>query len=216
MINKDTKKRLYTSFFLILLFGLILNFTSVLIFTLLIFGVFSILEFLQISRKIFTNNIYKYITNLISILYISIFCYFFFVFSDTLQYKIIIYTFLLGCIASDIGGFLIGKLIKGPKLIKISPNKTYSGAIGSIIFTYFFISISFFIFTNEHNFFILTLSIIISISCQLGDLFFSFLKRKAKIKDTGNILPGHGGILDRIDGILFGVPIGIISLFLFY
>ncbi len=216
MINKDTKKRLYTSFFLILLFGLILNFTSVLIFTLLIFGVFSILEFLQISRKIFTNNIYKYITNLISILYISIFCYFFFVFSNTLQYKIIIYTFLLGCIASDIGGFLIGKLIKGPKLIKISPNKTYSGAIGSIIFTYFFISISFFIFTNEHNFFILTLSIIISISCQLGDLFFSFLKRKAKIKDTGNILPGHGGILDRIDGILFGVPIGIISLFLFY
>ena len=216
MINKDTKKRLYTSFFLILLFGLILNFTSVLIFTLLIFGVFSILEFLQISRKIFTNNIYKYITNLISILYISIFCYFFFVFSNTLQYKIIIYTFLLGCIASDIGGFLIGKLIKGPKLIKISPNKTYSGAIGSVIFTYFFISISFFIFTNEHNFFILTLSIIISISCQLGDLFFSFLKRKAKIKDTGNILPGHGGILDRIDGILFGVPIGIISLFLFY
>ena len=216
MINKDTKKRLYTSFFLILLFGLILNFTSVLIFTLLIFGVFSILEFLQISRKIFTNNIYKYITNLISILYISIFCYFFFVFSNTLQYKIIIYTFLLGCIASDIGGFLIGKLIKGPKLIKISPNKTYSGAIGSIIFTYFFISISFFIFTNEHNFFILTLSIIISISCQLGDLFFSFLKRKAKIKDTGNILPGHGGILDRIDGILFGVPIGIISLFIFY
>ena len=63
---------------------------------------------------------------------------------------------------------------------------------------------------------LIIVSLILSIGCQIGDLFFSFLKRRAKIKDTGNILPGHGGVLDRIDGILFGVPIGLITLFLIY
>ena len=63
---------------------------------------------------------------------------------------------------------------------------------------------------------IILLTISISFICQLGDLFISFLKRKAKIKDTGNILPGHGGVLDRIDGILFALPIGIILIDFFY
>ena len=124
------------------------------------------------------------------------------------------FIFLLGCIASDIGGFIIGKIFKGPKLTKISPNKTYSGAAGSILFTSVFIYSSFIIFTNKVNFTILILSIIISISCQIGDLFFSFLKRKARVKDTGNVLPGHGGILDRVDGILLGVPFGFLTLIL--
>tara|TARA_B100001287_G_C22277320_1_gene342223 strand:+ start:157 stop:540 length:384 start_codon:yes stop_codon:yes gene_type:complete len=127
-----------------------------------------------------------------------------------------LYTLLLGCIASDIGGFLIGKLLKGPKITKISPNKTYSGAIGSIFFTFVILSTSFYFFVNQFNYLILILSLTTSVGCQLGDLFFSYLKRKAKIKDTGNILPGHGGILDRIDGILFGIPVGLITIRLLF
>tara|TARA_B100001093_G_C26615790_1_gene922263 strand:- start:419 stop:844 length:426 start_codon:yes stop_codon:yes gene_type:complete len=140
----------------------------------------------------------------------------FFFFSNVLQLKIILYSLLIGCVASDIGGFVFGKLFNGPKLTKISPNKTISGAIGSIIFTSLAISISIFYFTKNFNYLILIICIITSVACQIGDLFFSFLKRKAKIKDTGNFLPGHGGVLDRLDGILFGVPIGIYALTLIY
>ena len=57
---------------------------------------------------------------------------------------------------------------------------------------------------------------ITSISCQLGDLFFSYLKRKAKVKDSGNFLPGHGGVLDRLDGILLGIPFGFLTLTLIF
>jgi phosphatidate cytidylyltransferase len=117
----------------------------------------------------------------------------------------------MGCIASDIGGFIFGKIFKGPKLTKISPNKTYAGSIGSLIFSLLIVSTSFIIFFNLFNLSIIITGLIISIFCQLGDLFFSYLKRKAKIKDTGNILPGHGGLLDRLDGVLFGIPAGFIS-----
>ena len=122
----------------------------------------------------------------------------------------------MGCVASDVGGFVFGQWLKGPKITKISPNKTYAGAFGSILFTSLVISIFFIIFIGKFNYSVLILSIITSLGCQIGDLFFSYLKRKAKIKDTGNILPGHGGILDRVDGILLGIPSGFFSLgFLF-
>ena len=120
------------------------------------------------------------------------------------------------CILSDIGGFIFGKFFKGKKLTKISPNKTYSGMIGSFILSITFCIIySYTIsFVDFKTIFLLT--ILISFICQIGDLFISFLKRKAKIKDTGNILPGHGGVLDRIDGILFALPSGIILINYFY
>ena len=108
---------------------------------------------------------------------------------------------------SDIGGLLFGKVFKGPKLTKISPKKTISGALGSFLlplfFTFFF---QFYIF----NITLLNLIIItffVSLCSQLGDLFISYLKRKANVKDTSNILPGHGGFLDRIDGIIFTIPL---------
>tara|TARA_X000000950_G_scaffold287372_1_gene399401 strand:- start:4315 stop:4692 length:378 start_codon:yes stop_codon:yes gene_type:complete len=123
---------------------------------------------------------------------------------------------LFGCIASDIGGFIFGKIFKGPKLTRISPKKTYSGAVGSFFLTCLVVSIIFFIFTNNFNFLILFLSIMVSLGCQVGDLFFSFLKRTAKIKDSGNFLPGHGGVLDRIDGMLIGIPLGLITIILIY
>ena len=118
------------------------------------------------------------------------------------------------CICSDIGGYIIGKTIGGEKLIKISPNKTISGSIGSFCFSIF----PLFLFYNfdpskylySTNNFLLCLEI--SLVGQLGDLFVSYLKRKAKVKDTGRILPGHGGILDRIDGIIFAISFVFIYL----
>ena len=109
---------------------------------------------------------------------------------------------------SDIGGFTVGKIIKGPKLTKISPNKTISGSIGSVLFSFIPLIILNYFFPE--NFLLSKSNLLfcfeITIVCQLGDLFISFFKRKAKVKDTGNILPGHGGLLDRVDGIMFALP----------
>ena len=119
---------------------------------------------------------------------------------------------ILICASTDIGGFLFGKIFKGPKLIKISPNKTYSGMIGS-----FFLSIiSALIYTNYYGLIywtdneLLIAVILISLISQIGYLFFSYFKRKSKIKNTGKIIPGHGGLLDRIDGMLFAIPFSYI------
>ena len=122
------------------------------------------------------------------------------------------------CIATDIGGYIFGKIFKGPKITKISPNKTYSGMMGS----YLFAIISSFLLINNSNliegktyeitieFFFLVLTI--STTSQIGDLIVSFFKRLSKIKDTGKLIPGHGGLLDRIDGLLFAMPIGYVIL----
>ncbi|MDA7471047.1 phosphatidate cytidylyltransferase, partial [Candidatus Pelagibacter ubique] len=123
--------------------------------------------------------------------------------------KIYLLYSVLVAILSDIGGLICGKIFKGKKLTKISPNKTISGSIGSFIFSTFLIP---FFYKSQIdqtlvNLFIIT--IIISLTSQLGDLFISLLKRKAKVKDTSDLLPGHGGVLDRIDGIIFAIPLGI-------
>ena len=216
MISKNLKLSLYTSLILLSLILLSIKFSFLLIYILIIFGVLSIIESLAIIEKLFNKKFYKYLLSIFLILYIFSFCYFFFIFSNFLQLKIILFCLLIGCVASDVGGFIFGKLFKGPKITKISPNKTYAGAIGSILLTSFVVSILFIIFIGKFNYNVLVLSIITSLGCQIGDLFFSYLKRKVKIKDTGNILPGHGGILDRVDGILFGIPSGFLSLgFLF-
>ena len=110
---------------------------------------------------------------------------------------------------SDIGGLIFGKIFKGKKLTKISPNKTISGSIGSFIFSISLIPFFYNgpIIQNLSSMFLIT--ILISLISQLGDLFISFLKRKAKVKDTSDLLPGHGGFLDRIDGIIFAIPFGV-------
>ena len=123
---------------------------------------------------------------------------------------------LVTCVASDIGGFTFGKIFKGPKLTKISPNKTISGAIGSLIFSSLLILMLTYYLTKSFDLYTIIIGCIISISCQIGDLFFSFLKRKSFLKDSGNFLPGHGGILDRIDGILLGIPVGFLTFVIFY
>ena len=118
------------------------------------------------------------------------------------------------CIFTDIGGYFFGKIIKGPRLTKISPKKTYSGVFGSFLISLLFglIYIKYLgkksrIILETDPTFIIILILLISLVSQIGDLIISYFKRKAKLKDTGKILPGHGGFLDRIDGIIFVMPI---------
>jgi phosphatidate cytidylyltransferase len=114
------------------------------------------------------------------------------------------------CITTDLGGFLFGKLIKGPKLTRFSPNKTYAGMLGSFILT---IIVIYLLSKNIYHKYsyditieIIIFSITVSAISQFGDITISYFKRASKIKDTGKIIPGHGGLLDRIDGMIFAYP----------
>ena len=119
---------------------------------------------------------------------------------------------LLICISTDIGGYLFGKIFKGPKLTKISPNKTYSGMLGGYLFSFIIIFLLFeyseLLFDTNTKWLpkVYFHIIIISTASQIGDIIISYFKRLSKIKDTGKIIPGHGGILDRIDGMIFAFP----------
>ena len=214
MISNNLKSRLITSLILLAILFLIYNFNFVLVYFLILLGVMSILEFCKLSKNIFSNQLRKFFINSIFIIFILIFCLMFFFFSNIEGLKIILYILLLGCIASDIGGYVFGKIFKGPKLTKISPNKTYAGSLGSIIFTLIVVILLFYYSIQYLSYKVVIISLVTTIFCQLGDLIFSFLKRKAKIKDTGAILPGHGGVLDRLDGIFLGVPFGYLTLIL--
>ena len=216
MIFGNYTKRITTSGLLLSLVFLIFNYKYILIYSLVIFSVLSLLEFVNITKKIFIKKFYFYALNLIFILYIFLFSFFFVYIASFLQLKIILFSLLGCCIASDIGGFIFGKFFKGPKLTKISPNKTYAGSIGSLILSCLVISMSMYSYSKIFTIDFLIIGFFTSLACQAGDLFFSFLKRKSKIKDTGNFLPGHGGILDRVDGILLGVPFGFIVLISLY
>ncbi len=216
MISSNLKKRSYTSLFLLLILFLMFNFKLLFVYIFIITGALSVLEFIQICKKIFNKKIYVIISyTIFSAVLLTIFSLIVF-FISFFQIKITIFIILLGCISSDVGGFIVGKLLQGPKLTKISPNKTISGAFGSLLFSCICVSVIFFYFNQNFTLKPLIVGLITSLACQVGDLFFSYLKRKAKLKDTGNFLPGHGGVLDRIDGILFGLPIGFVTMILIY
>ena len=206
------QKRIYTSFLLLFTVILIFKFNAILVYFLIILGVLSILEFINLTKKINLNQYILILINSFFIFYVFVYCVFFFFFSNIEIFKLILFILLFGCIASDIGGFVFGKIFKGPKLTPISPNKTFTGSAGSLILSTIVVSFLSFFFINTLNFKIVLIALITSMFCQLGDLLFSFLKRKANLKDTGKILPGHGGILDRLDGIFFGVPFGFLAL----
>ena len=127
--------------------------------------------------------------------------------------SLIIFLFvILVCILSDIGGYIFGNIFKGPKITKISPNKTFSGMIGAYLFSFliiYFLEYTYVLFdTNlQWNSEIFIYIIFVSTISQIGDLIVSYFKRLSNIKDTGKILPGHGGILDRIDGMIFAFPL---------
>tara|TARA_B100001109_G_scaffold164612_1_gene134057 strand:- start:838 stop:1503 length:666 start_codon:yes stop_codon:yes gene_type:complete len=130
-----------------------------------------------------------------------------------------LFIFLI-CISTDIGGYIFGKFFKGPKLIKISPNKTYSGMLGGYIFSFIIIFLLFeyseLLFNTNTKWLpkVYLHIVIISTVSQIGDIIISYFKRLSKIKDTGKIIPGHGGILDRIDGMIFAFPFAYIVYYL--
>ena len=216
MISQNLKERFLTSFFLIVLIILFTKYDFFLIYTLIVLGVLSVIEFIDITKKITANKLYLLISSLSFVSYIFIFCFLFIFFFKFVQLKILLIILLLVCIASDIGGYIFGKIFKGPKLSKISPNKTVAGAIGSLLLSSLVILLLFYFINEKLNYLTIVVAMITSIFCQLGDLFFSFLKRKANLKNTGNFLPGHGGVLDRLDSILLGIPTGLYSFIIFF
>ena len=131
----NLKKRFYTSLILFFLIFLIFNYNFILIYFLIILGVLSVLEFLEMTKKLSINRLINILLNIFFIFYIFIFSCSFFIFANLAGIKVLLLILLLACVSSDIGGFIFGKIFKGPKLTKISPNKTYAGSLGSIIFS---------------------------------------------------------------------------------
>ena len=224
-MSQNLLKRLITSIVLLSLF-IFINFSHQYIFILsiLIIGLIICIEANNLFSKLLTNknpkkksSKNKLNTNFI-ILNIITFFYIFFIFCN-LSYEIhrsespIFFLYIISiCFFTDIGGYIFGKIIGGKKLSKISPNKTIAGAIGSFILSIIplIIALNFNFLDLEFNLTNIIFCLLISFISQIGDLFISLIKRKAKIKDTGNLLPGHGGILDRMDGIIFAVPFSYI------
>ena len=214
-MKSNIKKRILTSIILISLLIGMFYYSYIMIVSLIIITIISWIEFYALISKILKKNIlkdrfFRFIYKTLSLFYLSGLVYLIFAIeSEYSNLKIYLLYSVLVAILSDIGGLVCGKIFKGKKLTKISPNKTISGSIGSLIFS--ILLIPFFyngeIDQNLPN--ILLITIIISLTSQLGDLFISLLKRKAKVKDTSDLLPGHGGVLDRIDGIIFAIPLGI-------
>ena len=220
----NLSKRILTSIVLLLIVFICLFLNNFFwISLLLIVSIITFYEFNNLIIKIIKNKRKeKFILNILILIYLIFFIYIGYNLNQNSQLDLIF--ILLLCIFSDTGGYVVGKSIGGKKLTKISPNKTISGSIGSFLFSIFPIILFSEILKNKFELIIITNDIykliltclFLSLVCQLGDLFISYLKRKAKIKDTGNILPGHGGLLDRIDGLIFVFPAAYILSKLFF
>ena len=180
--------------------------------------ILSWIEWIKVIEKIRFKKLYSIIHIILFLIYLLI--AFIICFNVFVIDKYFFLTILMICVFSDVGGYVFGKTFGGKKLTKISPNKTISGSIGSFILSYigFFVIYLYFgdlLFVRLQIEALVFIPFFISLICQLGDLFISYFKRKAKIKNTGNLIPGHGGLLDRIDGSIFALPIGFIIISLF-
>ena len=204
-MNKELRQRFLSSLVLISIVGIIVIAGGVIFNLFLLFCFFlTIFEWHNMSKKFIYHvpGIFFLSLSYFSIYYLTN------QLNDNFSYFLFI---LLICVSTDIGGYVVGTIIKGPKLSKISPKKTYSGMLGSflfaIIFAYFYLDNSIYVSLE-----ILIFVISISAVSQIGDLIISYFKRISKIKDTGKLIPGHGGILDRIDGMIFAFPFALIIL----
>ena len=212
---KQFNKRLITSLILLFVIATSLNNLIMLLILLILISILALIEFNSLFKKIYKNeNFLHLISIILSLTYLLFFSLIIwnYIFPFENAQKISIIFLLLICVSSDVGGYIFGKTLGGKKFTKISPNKTYSGILGSFMFSiivgsFFYFKFDEFLILNQ-NFVIFIF--VISLISQLGDLSISYIKRRAKIKDTGSILPGHGGILDRIDGILLGIPVGLV------
>ena len=207
MVNEILKRTLSSIILLLLTFFCIIKGSY--LFTILLIAIFLIssLEWHNMSKQkpyYFIGFIY---------LFFSLFCVYKLRFDFTNEASLFLLITII-CILTDIGGFIFGKAFKGPKLTKYSPNKTYSGLLGSFFLSFSIIPINFFFsFLNDINLITLMIfTLIVSAISQLGDIFISYFKRSSNIKDTGKIIPGHGGLLDRIDGMIFAFPIAYLMI----
>jgi len=214
-MNSNIKKRILTSILLIALLIGMFYYSYIMIISLIIIAIISWIEFYALISKIIKKNSLKdkflrFFYKTLSLIYLSGLVYLIFAIeSENSNLKIYLLYSVLVAIQSDIGGLVCGKIFKGKKLTKISPNKTISGSIGSFMFSILLIPFFYKVQIDQTLVNLFLITIIISLTSQLGDLFISLLKRKAKVKDTSDLLPGHGGVLDRIDGIIFAIPLGI-------
>ena len=215
-MSKELQKRITSSFvlFFIFIFCLFIHKYTWLILV-FICCLLSWLEWIRMTEMIKIKiKVFKIIIFISSFLYLLFAGFIFYLLGHSDPYKFIGLVSI--CIFSDIGGYVSGKLIGGKKLTKISPNKTISGSLGSFVFSiaifylwlYFYGNITKLDSTSLYSF--IFIPIIVSFINQLGDLFISYIKRKARIKDTSKLIPGHGGILDRLDGIIFAIPLTIL------
>ncbi len=220
-MNFELKKRIMTSFILISLVIAMYFFSFIMICALLIIATITWIEFYNLISKVFKkkstmNKFFKVLYKSLSLLYLSsLVLLIFFIESNHQNLKVYLFYSLLVAILSDTGGMIVGKNLKGKKLTKISPNKTISGSCGSFVFSLLLIPFFYFELLNNDLLSLIFITLIISLTSQLGDLFISYIKRKAKVKNTSDILPGHGGFLDRVDGIIFAIPIGLLLFNLF-
>ena len=213
-MKSELLKRSISSFFLMgLIFLSALIYDYIFLSILFIVIIFSWIEWVSVIEKVRFKKIYRIIHIILFLIYLLI--AFIVCFNVFVIDKYFFLTILMICVFSDVGGYVFGKTFGGKKLTKISPNKTISGSIGSFILSYvgFFVIYLYFgdlLFVRLQVEALVFIPFFISLICQLGDLFISYFKRRAKIKNTGNLIPGHGGLLDRIDGSIFALPIGFI------
>ena len=212
----NLNKRILTSFPLLIIAIFAIYNKIILVLSLFIISSILIYEFSNIVKNIFKKN--KANSFIILNLFVFYICFFaaqiYFFLAGEFESKQTVFLFILSvCIFTDLGGYIFGKIIKGKKLTSISPNKTYAGMFGAFICS-LIICILFIIYL-DFSFNLIIFTLLISLVSQVGDLFISYLKRKANIKDTGNFLPGHGGLLDRLDGMIFAIPLGI-KIFIFF
>ena len=220
-MSQNFLKRFVTSIILLfLLFFINFAHQNIFIIAILTLGMIICIEANNVfSKLLFTNNFKKnsflhkfspklFFINTLTFFYIFfIFCYFSYEIHSSEGPIFFLYIICI-CFFTDIGGYVVGKIVGGKKLSKISPNKTMAGSVGSFILSIIplIIVINFNYLDLELNLINIIFCLLISLISQLGDLFISLIKRKSKVKDTGNLLPGHGGFLDRMDGIIFAVP----------
>ena len=220
MIKKELQKRILSSLILIpIAIFFIFQENIFFAFFLSILFLASSYEWIKINKK----DIIK----IIGIFYLSLAFCFAYLLREKFSTEIFLFILII-CVFTDLGGYVFGKILKGPKLTKISPKKTYAGVIGgfilsiiaafiyskliavenSILYLNFSIKIEDNLVSHKLFLFILYISLI----SQIGDLIISYFKRLAKVKDTGSLLPGHGGLLDRLDGIIFAIPMSYLLL----
>ena len=215
-MNLELKKRIVTSILLLFLLYLMINYSYILIISLIIISVVTWIEFNSLIYKIFKKNkkkdhIIKFSFKTLSLIYLSLLVLLILnIEIENSHLKICLIYSILVSIVTDIGGLLIGRTIKGKKLTKISPKKTISGSIGSFLFSLVLVPIFYNELLEYNLLYLIIITLLISLTSQVGDILISYLKRRAKVKDTSDILPGYGGFLDRIDGIIFALPIGIL------